>query len=156
MALSLKAIMPKSLNKQRLLDFAESAVEDIIEDAESEFLSTTKDFENTVVEFRVKFSRRSDRVSGEVSTDNEIYGYLNFGTSVRYAVMTPDFVSKTRKGVIPSRRGRGGFSHLSPIPRDGIEAREFDKQIANKLRKRFFRYGEQALRQAVRASGHKV
>ena len=95
-----------------------------------------------------------NQVVGDTGTDSEIYGYINDGTSIRYAVMTPDFTSKTRPGNIDASRGSGGFSHFNfRQPRPGIEARRFDHTIARLVRPDIERILERELDRVVRESG---
>lgn len=57
--------------------------------------------------------------------------WLSFGTSVRYATMTPDFQSKTRPGTLKNRKGKGGVLFIDRSkPRPGIEARLWHEIIA--------------------------
>lgn len=65
-----------------------------------------------------------------VITDDDIFRYLEYGTKERYAIMTPDFKAKTAKGRIKSGQGQGGKAYMSPMPVDGIEAREILPEIA--------------------------
>jgi hypothetical protein len=68
-----------------------------------------------------------------VRTSNRIYGFINYGTSVRYATMSPDFAAKSQAGFAGAGGGRGGVSFVSRAhPRPGIKARKFDKQIRDK------------------------
>lgn len=69
-----------------------------------------------------------------VSVDNQIYSYINFGTDVRRALLTPDWVSKTQPGVIGSGAGAGlvvTASRSFQFP--GIQARNFDEAIAEHI-----------------------
>lgn len=57
--------------------------------------------------------------------------WLSFGTSVRYATMTPGFVSKTQPGTLRGRKGKGGLLFIDRSkPRPGIEARLWHEIIA--------------------------
>lgn len=59
--------------------------------------------------------------------------WLSFGTKVRYAQMTPDFVSKTQVGSYFPRAGRGGLDHVDTNrPHPGIKARQWDKMSAKR------------------------
>ena len=55
------------------------------------------------------------RVTGTVSTEDDVYRYLNDGTSVRYATMTPNFKAKTKPGRISAGAGAGGLLSLIHI-----------------------------------------
>jgi hypothetical protein len=69
-------------------------------------------------------------ISAGVSTDDQVFWWLELGTDTRYAVMTPDFVSKTAPGRVVSQQGQGGFAYLSKNPKPGIEARNVRVTIA--------------------------
>lgn len=61
--------------------------------------------------------------------------WLNDGTRVRYAHMTPDFRPKTIPRVLNSFAGAGGLMRVDktkPLP--GIKAREWDKEAEDKWR----------------------
>lgn len=96
-----------------------------------DFERTTKTFDETKVVFRQKTSTAGRSVT--VYTDNEIYGYLDEGTPIRYAVMSPDFSPKTRPGSLESRPGSGRLIRIDlENPREGIEARNFSQQVEEK------------------------
>lgn len=96
-------------------------------------------------------------VSVEVSTDSDVYRFVDEGTKVRYATMTPDFLAKTRPRWIGSRKGRGGLLFVNKKrPRPGIKAREFSKEIHKKWQKPFRVEMERAMKQAAKESGHGV
>src|SRR3990167_4148700 len=68
-----------------------------------------------------------------VTTDEKIWGYLNRGTGIRWALMSSGWVSKTTPGVISSGagagfvevKGQGAMTKLGIPPRPGIEARRW-------------------------------
>lgn len=95
-----------------------------------------QDFEQTVETWEEKpdFVIEGDNLEGRsVYTTDRIYGFVNNGTNVRYATMTPDFRAKTTPKVIGSRSGSGGVHYINKrVPRPGIEARRFDEIIAKK------------------------
>lgn len=94
-------------------------------------------------------------VSVEVYTESEIYGYVDEGTRVRFATMTPDFQPKTRPRRIASYRGRGGVAYIDRRRlRPGIKAREFSKTIREKWHPRFREQMQAAVDKAARESGH--
>ena len=62
--------------------------------------------------------------------------WLDAGTKVRYAVMTKNFVPKTRTSQLNSWAGRGGMLFVSkkhPMP--GIKARKFTKALRERWEK---------------------
>lgn len=96
-------------------------------------------------------------VSVEVSTDSDVYRFVDEGTKVRYATMTPNFIAKTQPNVIGSRRGRGGLLFVNKKrPRPGIKARNFSKLIQKKWQPRFRKEVQRALDKGAKESGHGV
>ena len=69
-------------------------------------------------------------ISVWVITDDKVFGYLERGTTERYAIMTKDFMPKTAPGQIQSQAGQGGKAYMSPIPTTGITARAILPTIA--------------------------
>lgn len=60
--------------------------------------------------------------------------WVSKGTKVRYAVMTKGFKPKTKFRVISSYKGRGQMRYVDPhIMRPGIQAREFDEEINERM-----------------------
>ena len=91
-----------------------------------------KELEKTTQTWKRKpqFLRTVKQYSFIVSTTSDVYIWLNDGTRTRYAVMTPDFVSKTKPRWIGSRLGQGGLSHFNfRNPRSGIQARAWTDTI---------------------------
>lgn len=81
-------------------------------------------------------SSTGDDVIGSVWTDDEIYFWLDRGTSVRYATMSPEFKPKTKPGRL--RSDVGAFPDPlfvnRDVPRPGIEARRFSDKIYDSRR----------------------
>lgn len=114
---------------------------------DKDFQSTVKDWKNKP-DFDTRVTASQNKITGEESTDNEIYFYVSHGTRIRYATMSSDFVSKTRPKAIPSRRGRGGVLFVNKNrPRPGIRGRKFDKQIKDKRKPAFSRIMKQKLKE---------
>lgn len=93
------------------------------------------DFDVTTQTWRTRPEFTIDKSDGRrlVSTADDIYRYLDQGTSVRYATMSGDFAPKTRGGYIGSNAGRGGMVRVSRLhPRPGIQARGFAAAIQKK------------------------
>jgi hypothetical protein len=66
----------------------------------------------------------------QVGSDDDPLFFLDEGTTIRYATMTPDFEPKTEPRRLSSVPGRGGVAYINPhIPRPGIEARFFTEEI---------------------------
>lgn len=126
-----------------------------------------KDFQKTTSTWRHKpaFERTNEQRGGAVSTsivgtyatEDEVYGYLNNGTMVRYATMSQDFVAKTRPGRIKSGPGAGGVAYVSRSrPRPGIKARKWDEVIAKGKQRNFELAFKKAVDKAIKISGHKI
>lgn len=97
------------------------------------FKSTTKHWQHEV-EFTSDIDFTSDGVSLIAGTDDQVYYWLDKGTSVRRAVMSPDWQSKTKPGSLQSGPGRGRVVFISKkINLPGIEARNFSGKIAETI-----------------------
>ena len=158
--MSFKPIIPK---KPKLEDFKllVKAVEKTIDKADKEFAKTYKtfghkpDFVKALEEGKAKIVG-STTTSGEGSRRNP-YPFIVKGTSVRYATMTPDFKAKTKPRVIGSGSGAGGVAYIDTRrPREGIEAREFDLEIAKQAKPKFVKNVKAAMRQIRKRSGHSI
>lgn len=87
--------------------------------------------------FDYKIEMFGDTMQLSVFTDDEIYFYIDRGTSVRFATMHPDFRSKTTPGSRKSGRGHGPYDPVfvsKKVPRPGIEARHFTDMIFDERR----------------------
>lgn len=168
MAFKLKVKRPKAFNKQgfttSLIDGYKSLAKDI-----------TKDFDKTVStwthkpKFSVLVQSTAQQIEAHFSyQDSEgggkRYTYLDEGTRVRYALMSRDWISKTKPSIgsgagvhLSSGAGRG---HVVVIrrdrPRPGIKARGWTKAIAEKWKRSIKSDMEKHLSKAVRESGHAV
>lgn len=87
---------------------------------------------DTKVFFKIDTHNYAEEFSHTVSTDNEIFRFVNDGTSVRYWVMTKDFQPKTTPRVIGSRAGQGGKAYFWSKGAPGIEPREFVDEIMDR------------------------
>jgi hypothetical protein len=71
----------------------------------------------------------------EVATSEKPYLFVNFGTKVRYAQLSPDWQSKTKPGQLPSSAGKGRVLYIDKSkPKPGIKARRFDEIVAGRIR----------------------
>lgn len=84
----------------------------------------------------------------------EIYGFLDAGTTIRWAFMNDGWKSKTSPGKIASGAGAGSVKYKGKaemnragldMPQPGIPAREFYEQVAAKNLPAFFRNVESAV-----------
>jgi len=127
-------IVPITIPKSKMLD-PEALKRVIINTMEARAKDIKIDLKVTTQTWNNKPSFTITRRSfvWTIGTDDDIYKFVDKGTKVRYAVMTPNFQAKTRVNVIGSRKGVGGFSHFNfKKPKPGIKARNFTKEIAKK------------------------
>jgi predicted amidohydrolase len=129
---------------------------------------TVKEYEKTFetwsnkpkAEFLISLSGEGPTVVAGIGGNEKAakhWRYLNEGTSVRHAVMSSDWKSKTVPNIIGSFSGEGEVVFVSrKINLPGIEARNFDKLIEKEMKPRFKREMEEAMRKAAKASGHGV
>lgn len=81
-------------------------------------------------EFVVKVMTTVDGVELTVMTDDDIFNYIDNGTSVRYATMTTDFIPKSAVNQLQAYPGAGEVAYISKkVARDGIAARNFTINI---------------------------
>lgn len=143
-------ILPKGANPRTALAGVRAAADETNRLLTQQFERTTRTWSNRP-RFVSTVRESSSEVVANTGTENEIYGYINNGTPVRYATMTPDFVSKTVPRVLDSRRGAGGVQFISRAhPRPGIEAREFDRVIAHQQESAIVRILRQQIERAIR------
>jgi len=147
---------------------SDSSLEEIAEEIKLDFESTTDTWEEAP-DFTIE---RINRRSISIGTDNPIYAFLNYGTSLRWAVMDDNFSSKTRPGNIKARSGYGGVKlsrggvelrgqsvmnrHGYKNPKPGIEARRFDDAISAKWQKEARKYAEKGLAAGLQKAGNRI
>ena len=129
-------------------------VEQVITREMNDFVKlTAKYFDETVSTWKTKpiFSKsvksNKNSVTGEVSTDNEIYRYVSGGTKPHRIPKSGNanlrfksqYTAKTSPGRISARNGgaSGSYVHAKFVQHPGTKAREFDKQIKDALEKDF-------------------
>ena len=78
-----------------------------------------------------------------------IWVFLDQGTDIRYAVMTPDFIPKTTPNTLVTTIGAGGLSHFDfDNPRPGIEPRLWTELLAKVHGKMFQERGIKIIKTA--------
>lgn len=100
---------------------------------------------NNPAEFVIKKSGEYERT---ISTDNQNYARLDKGTSVRYVIMSQDFIAKTQPGSLAARSGAGGVLRHTNKPQPGIKARNFIKTLVGNWSVRFPTYMRVAVNNA--------
>lgn len=104
---------------------------------------------NHPVDFEVKLNISGEDATARITTDDDIFHFLNKGTKVRYALMSPDWKSKTKPGRMRSGSGQGRLvlvSRRKPWrrsrkrwPRPGIKARGWMRDVQRSNTKKFQR-----------------
>lgn len=93
----------------------------------------------------------------QIGTDDPRYGWIDEGTKVRYATMSPDWKSKTQPNVLRSFPGKGKKLFVNKKrPRPGIKARNYTKIIAKDMKELLSQEAKNALARAARRCGHGV
>lgn len=83
-------------------------------------------------EFKTIGGYRGGNIWVGVTTDDDVFWYLELGTWVRYATMSNNFIAKTTPHSIKSQQGQGSVRYVDKrIPRPGIEPREILNEIMN-------------------------
>lgn len=86
-----------------------------------------------------------------VSTDDEIFYFIDQGTQVRYATMTEDFIPKTSYRNYHSGYGRGGVQFINVRkPQNGIAAREIIDHVYENREAKFKRNMDRAIERALK------
>lgn len=124
-----RPILPSSVREDQVRLNMLTAIARVAADAKRDIRRTTAHWNHRVT-FTVNktLSRRAADYGFTITTDDLIWGFLNEGTEVRYAVMTRDFEAKTQPNVLDSGEGHGGFDHWGQA--DGIEARNWSRMLA--------------------------
>ena len=146
----MEAILGKPLYKPEKMNI-NKLLADIGETAVNQFNITKRTFEEVDPTFEMEIEEnKSVTVAPEDDRDGEIWGFLNNGTDVRHAVMTPEFEAQTRPGFLIGSQGRGGVGFISrDIILPGIEPRGWTGIVSDDLTPRFIRAVEDMLKEAV-------
>lgn len=159
----IKAIKPAKLKQDAFrLEFLtglHSMERDIVKD----YNKTTETWQSDRPKFAAAISLKQpgptlvvDASGGDPKGVKKWY-WLDKGTKVRHAVMSPDFEPKTRHRFIGSEKGKGRMVFVSKkINLPGIKAREWTQEITKKWTPRFKKRMEQAMRDAAQKSGHSM
>ena len=155
MKFGMKVKMPNPLKVDAAIDELAKGLQQFTEkDLTGSFEATTRTW-NTKPTWQYQHKKSQRELSSRVYTSSKIYGYLNYGTSVRYATMTPNFQAKTIANFIGSRAGRGGMMFVNRLrPRPGIKARKFDEAVAKRWQPKMQAKLNPFLIKAAKASGH--
>lgn len=125
-----------------------------------DFERTTKDWEGEKPEFEMLISLAGGGPTLLIEPNgpgSDKWNWLNKGTKVRYATMSPDFSAKTQVGVLDSRGGSGRRLFVNKNrPKPGIKARKWSEIIASKWKSPFKRMMQDAMNRGARKTGHSI
>ncbi len=131
-----KLKMPKKLlNAKAMSNAINEASDDTLKFAKGKLEGVTGKFDTVDVAWD-EVSISGKPADWELSTTNKIYGYLDEGTRVRYAHMTPDFVPRTSPGSFSVGPKTGGVAFINksrPLP--GIKPRKWTELTARETKK---------------------
>jgi hypothetical protein len=165
MAIVTKAIKPDKIKLDAFRLETLTGMNEVGAAIKRDFHETTKTWKNKPF-FDVVKSLRGGNLELMVATDDEIYMYVNDGTrphkirpkAGNVLIFQSGYFAKTVPNVIDSQPG-GSFGPVigaRSVNHPGTKARNFDKIIAKKFQPRFKRRMEEAMRRAVKKSGHAI
>jgi len=109
---------------------------------------------------RKRAARRGNRIDGDVTTRDEIYGYVTGGTrrhvirprKARRLAFRGGYRAKTRRRVLGSHRGGayGPLRFAKQVMHPGTEAREFQQEIALRRQRNLYNFAIRAWVEARR------
>ena len=171
MAVLVKQIKPKRLQEDAMRLALLSAMHAAARVIRQDFAATTANWKHKV-KFEHIVSLAQGNIAILVTTDDEIYRYVNEGTkpheiwagiytgkSNKTTLFFPSvFTPKTKPGSLVSGAGRKGKrdTHTPYVEHPGTEARNFDEQIEKKREKWYKQQMEAAMSKARKASGHAI
>lgn len=100
----------------------------------------TDPWENVRPDFHYETDEDADGIKVTVYTNNLIFYFLDQGTKVRFATMTPDFIPQTSPGSLHSSGKVGDLLFVSTKrPHPGIESRRFMETLYEESRPIFIK-----------------
>lgn len=129
----------KGFQAQMMVTQIENAIRDSVKTEALTLYNKTTETWRRRPTFRVEDTPTGVRVLvGSVQVGDRrkpIWLYLDQGTAKRFAVMTKGFKAKTRPGYLVSYQGVGRMAYISKKPKKGIQARNWNEKIAERMRK---------------------
>jgi len=147
--IELQAIVPRDAFKSRaFVDEIEKVLNIEKKELSKLYKQTYGSWDNLpTMHEEVKIGSRE--AHAEVSTDDKKMLWLDDGTKIRHALMSRDWVSKTKPNRLKSGRGRGRRVRVSrQIQKPGIEPRNWSKIIAGIREPKFQRNVQNAVKRA--------
>lgn len=157
------AIKAKSPNFRQARDVMLEEMRKISEEMQKDFAATTETWSKQP-KFNTNLSLEGNRPSIEITTDDEVYGYVDQGTKAHFvapvkakALAFPaTYNAKTSPGVIGSQSGgaSGAMAFSKGHMVSGIKPRKFSQKIVEKWRSEFGKRMLKAMARAAKATGH--
>lgn len=120
----MKARIEQAVREYAVKSLRKSAVK-----AKEKLLEPTRTWRHSPSVF-VKEDYSGGNMSIRVVITDEIYGYLDEGTKIRYATMSKDFQPKTRVGSFNASAGAGYLHYVDKrVPKKGIDARGWTSRV---------------------------
>jgi len=159
MASRWRAILPQKFKVAAFKAALAVGGKDVGEEILKDFKATTRTWDHQP-RFVVKSSGIFS-MNVSVTTDDQIYGWVNDGTKPRVikgvGPVSIGFIPKTKPGVIGSEVGSKGVIHFAKnIQHPGSEARKFDEAIKDKWNDKLGDKFQTQLDLAAIASGHSI
>lgn len=145
-----KPIASGTLDMRKLDKAFRDAVHDQGKLFKKELAKTVETWQGDVPTFNINEVQSGDGISVEVvpvGSQEAVnkWIYLDRGTSIRWAVMSPDWKSKTTPNMFQSGagrgsvliRGRGAMTSHGIAPRPGIDARNWTLMVQNSYETKF-------------------
>lgn len=161
MNFDLAAIVPEKISEARIKGLVLSTLNRYEKKIKLQLEATTNTFETVSVDFETKVSYSGGEAKVSVTTQSDIWHYLDEGTEERWAIMNSPFGSKThpdelistggqrtynKAGEYTAVRGRKAMMERGLAARDGIEARNWSTQVVELYEDIFILDIEEALR----------
>jgi hypothetical protein len=165
MPVMVKKIAPKKLDVAGMVQALADAVIAMNQEVLADFEQTTATWEHPV-RFTQNIEVGPNRIEATVTTEDEIYGYVDKGTRphlilpVRAKALRfqSGYKAKTIPNVIGSQSG-GSFGDTvfsKGVMHPGTEARNFDEIIRKKWEPIFKQRTQAAMKTAAKVSGHAI
>lgn len=168
MQIKLTPIIPKPLNVSMMKQQFINAMRDVGEEIRENFDDTVKTWNKPPRWEPASLVPKVgiDVIAVETSTEDKKYGWVSEGTeshpifprNAKTLAFPGRFIPKTFPGIINSGPGFSGpvDEFRNWVAHPGVEARKFDKEIAQKMEKNFKISIQRAMALASRASGHRM
>ena len=130
--ISVRVTVPRNVNTRQFTNAIEKARDETANEILRQFQITTTTWQHSVL-----FEKRNKSFNKvDVFTTDLPYFFVNNGTRVRRALMSLDFMPKSKERQLRQGPGSGGVVYISRrVNKPKIEAREYDKVIAKLINK---------------------